>query len=83
MLEHLSSFKVYIVKNSDVMHKFMHIAFSFKNYLWTSHCGIAKMNPTRIHEDAGWIPVLAQWVGSNISMSCGVGCRLSLNLALL
>ena len=27
-----------------------------------SHCGSAVMNPTNIHEDAGSIPGLAQWV---------------------
>ena len=28
----------------------------------SSRCGSAVMNPTSIHEDAGWIPGLAQWV---------------------
>ena len=28
----------------------------------SSHCGSAEMNPTNIHEDAGLIPGLAQWV---------------------
>ena len=32
-------------------------------HLENSHCGAAEMNPISIHEDAGSIPGLSQWVG--------------------
>ena len=45
---------------------------SFKDELWSScHCS-AVMNLTRIHEDAGLIPVPAQWVkGSSVVVNHG------------
>ena len=29
---------------------------------WSSPCGSVVMNPTSVHEDAGWISGLAWWV---------------------
>ena len=42
------------------------------------------MNPASIHEDAGLILGLAQWVGgSGVAVSCGVGHRSGSDPALL
>ena len=50
----------------------------------SSRRGSAVANPTRIHEDAGWIPSLAPWVKElEFAMSYGVGRRSSLDLAWL
>ena len=52
-----------------------------KETTWSSLRGLAVMNPTSIHEVAGLIPGLAQWVRSHCAMSCSVGCRHSSDLA--
>ena len=47
----------------------------------SSHCGSVVINRTSIFEDGGSILGLIQWVKDPVlpSMSCGVGCRHSLD----
>ena len=53
----------------------------FKNTLGSPHHGTEEMHPTN-HEVVGSIPgPVGQ--GSGVAVSCGVGCRRSLDLALL
>ena len=47
----------------------------------SSHCGSVTMNPTNIHEDAGWIPSPSQ--GAGVAVNCGVGHRRASDPALL
>ena len=43
---------------------------------WSSHCGLAVMNLTSIHEDMGLIRGPAQLAkGSGVAVSCGIGRR--------
>ena len=59
-----------------------------RSFSQSSNCGSVVMNPTRICEDSGSIPGLAQWPcsvgkGSGIAMSCSIGCRQGLDPELL
>ena len=50
----------------------------------SSHGDSAVTKLTSIRKDTGWIPGLTQWVkGSSIAVSCDVGLRCGLDLALL
>ena len=33
---------------------------------WSSHCGLAVMNPTSVHEDTGLLSGLARWVKDSV-----------------
>ena len=51
----ISKFGVYVIRHSGAI-------YWLKNKTKSSCCGVVEMNPTSIHEEAGLIPSLTQWV---------------------
>ena len=73
-------------KKTSVSHQQLDrsMELAMKVHARSSCYGAAVTNMTSIHVDSGLIPGFAQWVkGSSFAVSYGVGCRCSLNPALL
>ena len=48
---------------------------NIKKEKWEFPFGSVVINPASIHEDAGSIPGLTQWLRIHVARSCGVSCR--------
>ena len=48
--------------DKSIQVRYKYIIFKIRNNFRSSHSGLAVMNPTSIHDDAGSIPGLAKWV---------------------
>ena len=69
-------FKFYLTFDFSVVSTLSGVERKYKTLGGSSCHASVEMNPTSIHEDAGWIPGIAQWVkGSGVVGSCGVGRR--------
>ena len=57
----LKAFCILAFHMCDAVAFFLPIIFQYQTHCRSSHLGSAVMNSTRIYEDAGSIPGLAQW----------------------